>query len=131
MKRLELAPPHPKLHSDRVVPELPNQIDERIEHQVVREPGSLCLVEVTAYNASVSATGNAKVSHRGQTSLPAELRHRWGIAGGGEVGFIDLGDAALIVPGGVAAARSELRRVLEHRYDVGLASIADPEIADQ
>jgi bifunctional DNA-binding transcriptional regulator/antitoxin component of YhaV-PrlF toxin-antitoxin module len=80
---------------------------------------------------SVTATGNAKVSHRGQTSLPAELRHRWGIDGGGEVGFIDLGDAALIVPGGVAAARSQLRRVLKHRYDVGLASIADPELADQ
>jgi hypothetical protein len=63
--------------------------------------------------------------------IPAELLHRWGIDGGGEVGFIDLGDAALIVPGGVAAARRELRRVLEQRYDVGLASIADPELADQ
>jgi bifunctional DNA-binding transcriptional regulator/antitoxin component of YhaV-PrlF toxin-antitoxin module len=86
---------------------------------------------MAAYNANVTATGNAKVSHRGQTSLPAELRHRWGIDGGGEVGFIDLGDAALIVPGGVGAARSELRRVLEQRYDVGLASITDPELADQ
>ena len=51
----------------------------------------------------MTTTSNAKVSHRGQTSLPAELRHRWGIDGGGEVGFIDLGAAALIVPGGVAA----------------------------
>lgn len=83
------------------------------------------------YNANVAAASNAKVSHRGQTSLPAELRHRWGIDAGGEVGFIDLGDAALIVPGGIAAARQELRRVLRDRYDEGLASISDPDLIDQ
>lgn len=79
----------------------------------------------------VTATSNAKVSHRGQTSLPAELRHRWGIDDGGEVGFIDLGNAALVVPGGVVAARRELRRVLADRYEDGLASIGDSELADQ
>lgn len=79
----------------------------------------------------MDATTNARVSHRGQTSLPAELRRRWGIEQGGEVGFIDLGDAALVVPGGAATARQELRRVLRDRYDVGLASIDDPDLADQ
>ena len=79
----------------------------------------------------MTATSNAKVSHRGQTSLPAELRHRWGIDEGGEVGFIDLGDAALIVPGGIAAARRELRRVLADRYELGVAAIADPDLVDQ
>lgn len=79
---------------------------------------------------AVTATSNAKVSHRGQTSLPAELRHRWGIDDGGEVGFIDLGNAALIVPGGVAAARAELRRVLAERYEAGLATIDDPDLVD-
>ena len=83
------------------------------------------------YNARVDATTNARVSHRGQTSLPAELRRRWGIEHGGEVGFIDLGDAALVVPGGAAVARQELRRVLRDRYELGLASIDDPEVADQ
>jgi bifunctional DNA-binding transcriptional regulator/antitoxin component of YhaV-PrlF toxin-antitoxin module len=83
------------------------------------------------YNADVTATSNAKVSHRGQTSLPAELRHRWGIDEGGEVGFIDLGDAALVVPGGVTAARRELRRVLTERYESGLAALDDPDLADQ
>lgn len=73
----------------------------------------------------------AKVSHRGQTSLPAELRHRWGIDAGGEVGIIDLGDAALIVPGGVDAARRELRDVLRERYDDAVASIADTDLSDQ
>jgi bifunctional DNA-binding transcriptional regulator/antitoxin component of YhaV-PrlF toxin-antitoxin module len=79
----------------------------------------------------MTATSNAKVSHRGQTSLPAELRRRWGIDGGGEVGFIDLGDAALVVPGGVNAARRELRRVLGERYDEGLATLDDPDLLDQ
>jgi bifunctional DNA-binding transcriptional regulator/antitoxin component of YhaV-PrlF toxin-antitoxin module len=79
----------------------------------------------------VSSPTNARVSHRGQTNLPAELRHRWGIDGGGEVGIIDLGDAALIVPGGVEAARAELRRVLRDRYQAGVRSIDDPDLADQ
>jgi len=78
----------------------------------------------------VDATTNARVSHRGQTSLPAELRRRC-IEQGGEVGFIDLGDAALVVPGGAEVARQELRRVLRDRYDAGLASIDDPDLADQ
>jgi len=73
----------------------------------------------------------AKVSHRGQTSLPAELRHRWGIEAGGEVAFVDLGEAALILPGGVGRARAELRRVLTERYETGLADIDDPDLADQ
>lgn len=89
------------------------------------------LVYRSAYNAPVDATTNAKVSHRGQTSLPAELRRRWGIEHGGEVGFIDLGDAALVIPGGTVVARQELRRVLKDRYQVGLASIDDPDLADQ
>ena len=83
------------------------------------------------YNALVSAVSTAKVYHRGQTNLPAELRHRWGIDQGGEVGIIDLGDAALIVPGGIKAARNELRRVLRDRYGAGLAGIDDPDLTDQ
>ena len=79
----------------------------------------------------MTATNNSRVSHRGQTSLPAELRHRWGIDDGGEVGFIDLGDAALVVPGGLSVARRELRRVLGERHERGLASLENPELADQ
>jgi bifunctional DNA-binding transcriptional regulator/antitoxin component of YhaV-PrlF toxin-antitoxin module len=74
---------------------------------------------------------NAKVSNRGQLSLPADLRHRWGIENGGEVAFIDLGEAALVVPGGTDTARQELRRVLQARYAQGLAAIDDPDLADQ
>ncbi|MEX2294321.1 MAG: AbrB/MazE/SpoVT family DNA-binding domain-containing protein [Acidimicrobiales bacterium] len=79
----------------------------------------------------MSGTSTAKVSHRGQTNLPAEIRHRWGIDGGGEVGIIDLGDAALIVPGGTELAREELRRVLRERYELGVAGIEGSDLADQ
>lgn len=71
------------------------------------------------------------MSRRGQTSLPAELRHRWGIDDGGEVAFIDLGDAALVLPGGIERAKAELKNVLTARYDAGLAAIDDPDLADQ
>lgn len=83
------------------------------------------------YNATMPNASTARVSHRGQTNLPAELRHRWGIDGGGEVGIIDLGDAALIVPGGVDVARTELRRVLRERYEAAVASIDDADLLDQ
>jgi bifunctional DNA-binding transcriptional regulator/antitoxin component of YhaV-PrlF toxin-antitoxin module len=73
----------------------------------------------------------ARVSQRGQTNLPAELRHRWGIEDGGEIAFIDLGDAALVLPGGMARAKAELKNVLTSRYDAGLAAIDDPDLADR
>ncbi len=79
----------------------------------------------------MSPTATAKVSQRGQTSLPAELRHRWGIDAGGEIGIIDLGDAALIVPGGVDVARQELRNVLRERYEDAVAALTDPDLSDQ
>lgn len=41
-------------------------------------------------------------------SLPASTRRRWGLSEGGEVGYLDLGDAVLLVPDGVDVLRSEL-----------------------
>jgi hypothetical protein len=64
--------------------------------------------------------------------LPAELRHRWGIDEGGEVAFLDLGQAALVLPGGIESARAELRRVLlAGGYEQGVAMIDDPDLGDQ
>jgi bifunctional DNA-binding transcriptional regulator/antitoxin component of YhaV-PrlF toxin-antitoxin module len=94
-------------------------------------PCSPALSAPRVYNAGMPGTTTAKVSHRGQTNLPSELRNRWGINHGGEVGIIDLGDAALIIPGGIQAARIELRRVLRDRYEAGLASFEDSDLADQ
>ena len=46
--------------------------------------------------------------------------------------FVDLGEAALVLPGGVAPARTELRRVLlSGGYERGLTMIDDPDLADQ
>jgi len=75
----------------------------------------------------------ARVSHRGQASLPATLRHRWGIEDGGEVAFVDLGDAALVLPGGISRARAELRDKLVRGggYEAGVAALNDPDLADQ
>jgi hypothetical protein len=41
-------------------------------------------------------------------SLPAAARRRWGLEQGGEVGYVDLGETVLIVPGGVARLRASL-----------------------
>ena len=83
-------------------------------------PGSstLCAARLVTMQR-VPATTNAKISHRGQTSLPADLRHRWGLDDGGDIGFIDLGEAALIVPGGTGPGTggiaSSPRRSLRQR----------------
>jgi bifunctional DNA-binding transcriptional regulator/antitoxin component of YhaV-PrlF toxin-antitoxin module len=79
------------------------------------------------------AATTTKVSERGQTSVPAALRHRWNIGDGGELTFIDLGHAALVLPGNGSSARDELRRVLLSRggYEDGLAALDDPDLADQ
>jgi len=40
------------------------------------------------------------VSSSGQMSVPAAVRHRWGLDGGGRVTVIDLGDAVVLLPPG-------------------------------
>jgi bifunctional DNA-binding transcriptional regulator/antitoxin component of YhaV-PrlF toxin-antitoxin module len=74
----------------------------------------------------------SRVSNRGQTSVPACLRHRWGIAEGGDIVFLDLGVAALVFPNGIEDAQAEVRRVLlSGAYENGVALIDDPDLADQ
>lgn len=52
----------------------------------------------SGYKAAVPGVSIAKVSPRGQVNLSSELRHRWGIEVGDEVGIIDLGDSVLVIP---------------------------------
>ena len=40
------------------------------------------------------------VSRSGQMSVPAMVRHRWGLEHGGRVTVIDLGDAVVLLPPG-------------------------------
>jgi bifunctional DNA-binding transcriptional regulator/antitoxin component of YhaV-PrlF toxin-antitoxin module len=53
-------------------------------------------------------TGEVRVSRRGQMSLPAVARHRWGLDDGGDVSYVDVGDAVILIPGGVDALRQRL-----------------------
>lgn len=41
-------------------------------------------------------------------AITAEARHRWDLDGGGTIGWVALGDAVLLVPGGLEELRREL-----------------------
>jgi AbrB family looped-hinge helix DNA binding protein len=76
--------------------------------------------------------GRYRVSPRGQFSLPASARRRWGIEGGGDVEVFDLGEAVVIFPGGPGTARRGLANALDaHRYEELLGRIDDPDLRDE
>jgi bifunctional DNA-binding transcriptional regulator/antitoxin component of YhaV-PrlF toxin-antitoxin module len=80
----------------------------------------------------MSTTGDLKVSSRGQMSLPAPTRHRWGLDEGGQVGYLDVGDAIVLVPGGVDGLRSALLdAVAEADWEAARAGFGDPELANE
>jgi AbrB family looped-hinge helix DNA binding protein len=68
------------------------------------------------------------VSSSGQMSVPAAVRHRWGLDGGGKVTVIDLGDAVVLLPPG---ARQKLLddalSAEDHRRLA--AGLEDPDLA--
>lgn len=78
---------------------------------------------------SMAQTGEVKVSERGQMALPAQARHRWGLDGGGVIGWLDLGDSVLLVPGGLKALRDELLAGAD--WDAARSGFGDPELANQ
>ena len=80
----------------------------------------------------MSTTGDLKVSSRGQMSLPASTRHRWGLDEGGEVAYLDVGDAIVLVPGGIDRLRSALFDVVSDAdWEAARAGFGDPELADE
>jgi AbrB family looped-hinge helix DNA binding protein len=80
----------------------------------------------------MGSTGRVKVSERGQMSLPAAARRRWGIEAGGELGWLDVGSALVLLPGGVDAARAALlAQVGDDDWAVAARGFGDPELADQ
>ena len=80
----------------------------------------------------VSTSGDLKVSSRGQMSLPASARHRWGLDEGGEVGYLDVGDAIVLVPGGVDRLRSALLELItDADWETARAGFGDPELANE
>lgn len=65
-------------------------------------------------------------------SLPASARHRWGLDEGGDVGYLDLGDAVVLVPGGVDQLRAALLdAVSDEVWESARNGFADPDLADQ
>jgi AbrB family looped-hinge helix DNA binding protein len=76
----------------------------------------------------VTATFEFLVSSSGQMSVPAAVRHRWGLDQGGRVTVVDLGDAVILLPpGGRQRLLAEALTAEEHRAIV--ASLADPDLA--
>jgi len=76
--------------------------------------------------------GAFKVSSRGQLSLPADIRRRWGIQDGGDVEIADLGDSLLIVPGGDGTLRKAVFGAISHEaYQEYVATIDDPDLRDE
>jgi bifunctional DNA-binding transcriptional regulator/antitoxin component of YhaV-PrlF toxin-antitoxin module len=80
----------------------------------------------------MAATGELRVSSRGQMSLPARARHRWGLDDGGEVGFLDLGDAVVIVPERVdKLRRALLDSVTAADWEAARAGFGDRDLATE
>jgi hypothetical protein len=65
-------------------------------------------------------------------SLPASARRRWGLAGGGTLGYLDVGDAIVLVPGGVASLRREqLETLTEEDLREARLGFGDRELATE
>jgi len=77
----------------------------------------------------MTLSGEVKVSERGQMALPAQTRHRWGLDQGGVLGWVDLGDSVLLVPGGMSQLRNEILSNAD--WDAARSGFGDPELADE
>jgi bifunctional DNA-binding transcriptional regulator/antitoxin component of YhaV-PrlF toxin-antitoxin module len=77
----------------------------------------------------MTQAGEVKVSGRGQMALPAQARHRWGIDDGGFIGWIDLGDLVVLVPGGLSKVRDEV--LANAAWEAASSGFGDPELANQ
>ncbi len=76
----------------------------------------------------MSTTTEFLVSKSGQMSVPANVRHRWGLDDGGRVTVIDLGDAVVLLPPGAKQRLlGEALSAEEHRAFV--SQLDDPDLA--
>lgn len=81
---------------------------------------------------AMDQSGELRVSDRGQMSLPAKARHRWSLDDGGQVGYLDLGDSIIIVPGGVERLRATLFNAIDtDTWAQARAGFGDPDLASQ
>ncbi len=76
----------------------------------------------------MSSSAEYLVSSSGQMSVPAAVRRRWGLAEGGRVTVIDLGDAVVLLPPeGRERLLADALTAEQHREFV--ASLDDPDLA--
>lgn len=68
------------------------------------------------------------VSTSGQMSVPAAVRHRWGLDNGGRVTVVDLGDAVILLPPG---GRQQLlaNALTAERHRMFVSELDDPDLA--
>ena len=65
-------------------------------------------------------------------SLPSSTRHRWGLDEGGDISYLDLGDAIVIVPGGTARLRRRLLdAVTDSDWERARRGFGDDELASE
>ncbi len=76
----------------------------------------------------MAVTSEFLVSSSGQMSVPAAVRHRWGLDEGGRVTVIDMGDAVVLLPpGGRQRLLADALSAEEHRDFV--ESLGDADLA--
>jgi bifunctional DNA-binding transcriptional regulator/antitoxin component of YhaV-PrlF toxin-antitoxin module len=76
----------------------------------------------------MSVPAEFPVSTSGQMSVPAAVRHRWGLDHGGRVTVVDLGDAVVLLPpGGRQQLLAHALSAEEHRLFV--RRLDDPDLA--
>jgi AbrB family looped-hinge helix DNA binding protein len=68
------------------------------------------------------------VSTSGQMSVPAAVRHRWGLDQGGRVTVIDLGDAVVLLPAG-ARQRLLASALSAEDHARFVRTLEDPDLA--
>ena len=80
----------------------------------------------------MSNTGDLRVSSRGQMSLPAAARRRWELQDGGDIAYLDLGDAVILVAGRVESLRRELlESVTDEDWELARTGFGDPDLATE
>ena len=76
----------------------------------------------------MSKSAEFLVSTSGQMSVPAAVRHRWGLDNGGRVTVVDLGDAVILLPpGGRQQLLASELTADQHRLFV--SELDDPDLA--
>ncbi len=65
-------------------------------------------------------------------ALPAAARRRWGLQDGGDIAYLDLGDAVVLVAGRVESLRRELlESITDDDWELARAGFGDPDLATE